>query len=332
MVTRPLSLAVRLDPPAYALGDVVATREAYGAALARVGAGDARVVVLDADVKNSTFSDRFEQAFPNRFYQCFIAEQVMIGAAMGLASRGAVPFPSTFAAFLARAYDFIRMAAISNLNIKIAGSHAGVSIGEDGPSQMALEDLAMMRALPNMAVLYPCDAVSTDRLVENMAYYPGPAYIRTSRPRTPVIYGPGEKFAIGGLKVLRESANDVATVVGAGITVFEALTAFEALRKQGLSIRVVDLYSLQPVDGATLTACARATRGRVITVEDHYAAGGVGDAVAAAIADGGFTVRRLAVTEIPRSGTPEQLIDRYGISARHIVAAVAAAVAGDVKG
>jgi transketolase len=256
----------------------------------------------------------------------------MIGAAMGLASRGAVPFPSTFAAFLARAYDFIRMAAISNLNIKIAGSHAGVSIGEDGPSQMALEDLAMMRALPNMAVLYPCDAVSTDRLVENMAYYPGPAYIRTSRPRTPVIYGPGEKFAIGGLKVLRESANDVATVVGAGITVFEALTAFEALRKQGLSIRVVDLYSLQPVDGATLTACARATRGRVITVEDHYAAGGVGDAVAAAIADGGFTVRRLAVTEIPRSGTPEQLIDRYGISARHIVAAVAAAVAGDVKG
>jgi len=241
---------------------------------------------------------------------------------MGLASRGAIPFPSTFAAFLTRAYDFIRMAAISNLNVKMAGSHAGVSIGEDGPSQMALEDLAMMRAQPNIAVLYPCDGVSTEKLVERMAYHPGPAYMRTSRPKTPVIYGPDEEFTVGGLKVLRESRNDVATVVGGGITVFEALKAYDELQKQGISIRVVDLYSLQPIDAASLARCARETKGRVITVEDHYPGGGIGDAVASAIAPEGFTVRRLAVTEIPRSGTPEQLIDRFGISARHIIAAV----------
>jgi transketolase len=246
----------------------------------------------------------------------------MIGAAMGLASRGAIPFPSTFAAFLSRAADFIRMACISNLNIKMAGSHAGVSIGEDGPSQMALEDLAFMRTQPNMTVLYPCDGVSTERLIERMAYHPGPAYMRTSRPKTPVIYGPDEQFEIGGLKVLRESASDVATVVGAGVTVFEALKAYDELQQQGTSIRVVDLYSLQPVDGATLLRCARETKGRLITVEDHYAAGGIGDAVATAVAAEGFTVQRLAVREIPRSGTPEQLVDRYGISARHIVAAV----------
>ena len=307
---------------AYKLGDSVATREAYGAAIARLAATDDRIVALDADVKNSTFSEKFEQQHPRRFYQCFIAEQAMIGAAMGLASRGAIPFPSTFAAFLTRAYDFIRMAAISNLNIKIAGSHAGVSIGEDGPSQMALEDLAMMRAQPNIAVLYPCDGVSTERLVERMAYHPGPAYMRTSRPKTPVIYGPDEQFQVGGLKVLRESGGDVATVVGAGVTVFEALKAYDELKTQGVTIRVIDLYSLQPIDAATLVRCARDTKGRVITVEDHYAGGGIGDAVASAIATEGFTVRRLAVREIPRSGTPEQLLDRYGISARHIVAAV----------
>jgi transketolase len=309
---------------AYKLGDSVATREAYGAAIARLGASDTRVVALDADVKNSTFSEKFEQQHPDRFYQVFIAEQVMIGAAMGLASRGAIPFPSTFAAFLSRAADFIRMACISNLNIKMAGSHAGVSIGEDGPSQMALEDLAFMRTQPNMTVLYPCDGVSTERLIERMAYHPGPAYMRTSRPKTPVIYGPDERFEVGGLKVLRESANDVATVIGAGITVFEALKAYDELQQQGTSIRVVDLYSLQPIDSAALLRCARETKGRLITVEDHYAAGGVGDAVASAVAPEGFTVQRLAVREIPRSGTPEQLVDHFGISARHIVAAVRA--------
>jgi len=245
---------------------------------------------------------------------------------MGLAARGAIPFASTFAAFFTRAYDFLRMSAISNLNVKLAGSHAGVSIGEDGPSQMALEDLAMTRAQPNFAVLYPSDAVSTERLVEQMAYHQGPVYMRTSRPKTPVIYTASETFTIGGLKVLRESASDTATVVGAGITLFEALKAYDELKSAGTFIRVIDLYSLQPIDAATLVRCAKETQGRVITVEDHYAAGGIGDAVAAAVAPGGFTVHRLAVREIPRSGKPEELVDRYGISARHIVAAVGAAM------
>jgi transketolase len=312
----------RPGAPPYTRGELVATREAYGAALARLGAADDRIVALDADVKNSTFSEKFEQQHPGRFYQSFIAEQVMIGAAMGLAARGAIPFPSTFAAFLTRAYDFIRMAAIGGSNIKMAGSHAGVSIGEDGPSQMALEDLAMMRAQPNMVVLYPCDAVSTERLVQQMASHQGPVYMRTSRPKTPVIYGPEETFAIGGLKVLRQEASDVATVVAGGITVFEALKAWEELQREGIGIRVVDLYCLQPVDAPALVRCARETSGRVITVEDHYAAGGLGDAVAAAVAPEGFTVRRLAVAEIPRSGTPDELVDYYGISARHIVSAI----------
>jgi transketolase len=321
-VSRPASRDARLDPPSYTIGESVATREAYGAAIARLGAADDRIVALDADVKNSTFSEKFLHKYPDRFYETFIAEQAMIGASMGLAARGAIPFPSTFAAFLTRAYDFIRMAAISNVNIKMAGSHAGVSIGEDGPSQMALEDLAMMRAQPNIAVLYPCDGVSTDRLVERAAYHPGPVYMRTSRPKTPVIYGPNETFEIGGLKIVRQSADDAATVIGAGVTLFEALKAYDELQKQRITIRVIDLYSLQPVDAATLLRCARETKGRLITVEDHYAGGGVGDAVAAAVASGGFTVKRLAVREIPRSGTPDELLDRYGISARHIVSAV----------
>ena len=214
------------------------------------------------------------------------------------------------------------MAAIGHNNIKLAGSHAGVSIGEDGPSQMALEDLAMMRAEPNLAVVYPCDAVSTEQLVEEMAYHQGPAYMRTSRPKTPVIYVADEKFPIGGLKVLRSSASDVATVIGGGVTVFEALSAYETLKQQGVMIRVVDLYSLQPIDAASLVKCARETNGRLITVEDHYPGGGIGDAVASAVATDGFTVKRLAVTEIPRSGGPEELLERFGISARHIVKAV----------
>ncbi len=318
--------AVQRTPssPSYETGSSIATREAYGSAVARLGTADDRVVALDADVKNSTYSEKFEALHPERFYQTFIAEQAMIGAAMGLAARGAIPFPSTFAAFLTRAYDFIRMAAISNSNIKMAGSHAGVSIGEDGPSQMALEDLAMMRAQPNMVVLYPCDAVSTERLVECAAAHRGPVYIRTSRPKTPVVYGLEDVFEIGGLKVLRASATDAATVVAAGVTVFEALKAHDELQKEGVAIRVIDLYSLQPIDAPTLVRCARETGGRVLTVEDHYPAGGLGDAVASAIAAEGFTVRRLAVGEIPRSGTPEQLLDRYGIAARHIVARVKA--------
>ena len=321
-IQRPAPKKGSVGVPPYKIGDTVATREAYGAGLAKLGTDDDRIVALDGDVKNSTFSEKFEEKHPERFYQDFIAEQLMVGTAMGLASRGAIPFPSTFAAFLTRAYDFIRMACISNLNIKMAGSHAGVSIGEDGPSQMALEDLAMMRAQPNMTVLYPCDAMSTERLLELMAYHPGPAYMRTSRPKTPVIYGPDERFAIGGLKILRQSANDAATVVGGGITVFEALKAYDELQKFGVNIRVIDLYSVQPIDSRSLLQSARATKGRVITVEDHYASGGIGDAVAAAVAASGFTVERLCVRQIPRSGTPEQLVDHFGISARHIVAAV----------
>jgi transketolase len=306
----------------YTLGESVATREAFGTALASLGKSDPRIVALDADVANSTFSEKFEAIAPGRFYEQFIAEQVMIGAAMGLAARGAIPFPSTFACFLTRAYDFIRMAAISGLNVKLAGSHAGVSIGEDGPSQMALEDLAMIRAQPNFTVLYPCDAVSCEALVHAMAETTGPAYLRLSRPKTPVVYGPGERFPIGGLKVLRQTANDVATVVAAGVTVFEALKACDSLAAQGTPVRVIDLYSVQPLDADALVAAARDTHGHLVTVEDHYLAGGIGDAVAAAVAPSGLTVRRLAVTEIPRSGKPSELLERYGISASHIVAAV----------
>lgn len=313
----------RMPAPAYKLGDKVATREAWGTGLASLGGVDPRVVALDADVKNSTFSDRFEKAHPDRFYEFFIAEQVMVGAAMGLASRGAIPFPSTFACFLTRASDFIRMAGISALNLKLAGSHAGVSIGEDGPSQMALEDLSMMRGVPGCAVIYPCDGTSTERLLVEMAQRPGMAYMRTSRPKTPVIYGPEEKFPIGGSKVLRQSDADVATVVAAGVTVFEALKAYDQLQAEGVAIRVIDAYSVQPVDAQTLVEAARAT-GAMITVEDHYAAGGIGDAVSEAVALTGVGVRRLAVREIPRSGQPEELLDRYGISARHVVDAVRA--------
>jgi transketolase len=313
-----------IAPPSYKIGEKVATREAYGTAIAKLGEADARVVALDADVKNSTFSEKFEKAAPDRFYQNFIAEQVMVGASMGLAARGAIPFPSTFACFLARAADFIRMAAISQVGIKMAGSHAGVSIGEDGPSQMALEDLAMCRAQPNIAVLYPCDAVSAERLVALAAYHPGPVYIRTSRPQTPVTYANDETFSVGGLKVLRHSGEDVATVIGAGVTVFEALKAYDSLKASGTAIRVIDLYSVAPVDKDGLVAAARATGGHLITVEDHYAAGGIGDAVAEAVAAAGFEVHRLAVREIPRSGKPEELLDRFGISAKHIMEAVRA--------
>ena len=310
-----------VPPPTYKPGELVATREAFGTALARLGAHDSRVVALDGDVKNSTFSERFEAGHPDRFYQCFIAEQGMIGAAMGLAARGAIPYPSTFAAFLTRAADFIRMLAISDLNVKIAGSHAGVSIGEDGPSQMALEDLAMMTAEPAITVLYPSDAVSAEQLVVAAAYHPGPVYIRTSRPKLPVLYDSADVFPIGGCKVLRQSGQDKATVIAAGVTLIEALKAYDELKQQGIDIRVIDLYSLQPIDRSTLVAAARET-GRLITVEDHYPTGGIGDAVARAVAPDGFAVTRLAVNEIPRSGKPDELLERYGISARHIVACV----------
>jgi len=326
--SRPESAAdyTKIPAPAFKLGDQVATREAWGVALAAVGAADPRIVALDADVKNSTFSDKFEKVAAGRFYENFIAEQVMVGASMGLAARGAIPFPSTFACFLTRAADFIRMSTISFSNVKLTGSHAGVSIGEDGPSQMALEDLSMMRSVHGCAVLYPSDAVSTQRLVVEMAAHKGLAYMRTSRPKTPVIYGPDEQFPIGGSKVVRQGRNDKAAVIGAGVTLFEALKAYDLLKAEGLEIRVIDAYSLSPIDAKTMTEAGRATGGVIITVEDHYPAGGIGDAVSEAVAPAGYTVRRLAVTELPRSGQPDELLDRYGISARHIVAAVKQAV------
>ena len=310
------------SPPAYEPGSQVATRTAYGDALAALGAVDSRIVALDADVGNSTFSQTFENVHPDRFVETYIAEQAMVGAAMGLASRGAIPFPSTFAAFLTRASDFVRMAGIGGMNIKLAGSHAGISIGEDGPSQMALEDLAMMRAVPGCAVLYPCDAVSAARLVEAAAGRDGMVYIRTSRPKTPVIYGPDDEFPIGGSKALRESPDDAATVVAAGVTLFEALRAHDALAAEGIALRVIDAYSVQPVDRRALVDAARRTGDRLITVEDHYAAGGLGDAVSEAVAPDGIVVERLAVREVPRSGRPGELLERFGISASCIAAAV----------
>ena len=313
-----------MPAPAYKMGDLVATREAYGTALAALGGVDNRVVALDADVKNSTFSDRFEKLYPERFYQTFIAEQAMIGAAMGLASRGAIAYPSSFACFLERGADFIRMSGISMLNIKLCGSHAGVSIGEDGPSQMALEDLAMARAVPNCTVLYPSDAVCAERLVAVAAATPGPVYIRSSRPKTPVIYSTDETFPVGGSKVVRQSDKDVATIVAAGVTLFEALKAHALLAKDGIAIRVVDAYCIQPIDRAGLIAAGKASGGRILTVEDHYAQGGLGDAVSEAVWDQGFTVQRLAVREIPRSGEPDELLERYGISAAAIARAVKA--------
>jgi transketolase len=310
------------DPPYSRQSKPEATRKAFGVALAALGKTNPAIVALDGDVKNSTYTEDFEKACPDRFFQMYIAEQNMVGAAMGLAAAGKIPFASTFACFLSRAYDFIRMAAISGSNIKLVGTHAGVSIGEDGPSQMGLEDLAMMCAEPNYTVLYPADAVSAWRAIELAAAHKGPVYIRTSRPKTAVIYDPGESFAIGRAKILRQTDSDHAVVVGAGVTLYEALKAHDELQKEGIGIGVVDLFSVQPVDRDTLLDCCRSSRGRVITVEDHYAHGGIGDAVGAALAGESVAVHKLAVREIPRSGKPDELLDRFGISARAIAAKV----------
>ena len=311
--------AMSMAPPSYKPTDAVATREAFGAALAALGDANPLVVGLDADVKNSTFTEPFGKRFPDRFFQNFIAEQNMVGAAVGLAACGRIPFAATFACFLTRAYDFIRMAAISHANVKLMGSHAGVSIGEDGPSQMGLEDLAMMAAQPGMVVLYPSDAVSAYKLVEAAAIHRGPVYIRTGRPKSPILYGNDEQFTIGGSRVLRQSASDQLTIVAAGVTLFEALKAYDALKAAGISVRVIDLYSIVPIDRATLVDSARATQGRVLTVEDHYAHGGLGSAVLAALGSEGVRVHMLAVREIPHSGKPDELLDRFGIGARAIV-------------
>ncbi len=311
-----------MAPPQYKPTDSVATREAFGSALAALGEANPLVVALDADVKNSTFTEKFAKQFPDRFFEVFIAEQNMVGASVGLAACGKIPFAATFACFLTRAYDFIRMAAISRSNIKLMGSHAGVSIGEDGPSQMGLEDLAIMSAQPGMVVLYPTDAVCTYRLVEAAAAHRGPVYMRTGRPKSPILYSNEETFPIGGSKILRQSPSDQLTIVSAGVTLFEALKASDQLKDAGIAVRVVDLYSIVPIDRAGLLDSARATRGTILTVEDHYEHGGLGDAVAGAVVSEGVRVHKMAVREIPHSGKPDELLDRYGLSARAIVETV----------
>jgi transketolase len=322
----PPRAALRTKPP-YAVGGApVATRKGFADGLAALAPIDPRIVVLDGDVKNSTYTEEFEHAAPDRFLECFIAEQNMVGVAMGLAARGKVPFVSTFACFLSRAQDFIRMTAISNLDVKFVGTHAGASIGEDGPSQMGLEDLAMMCAEPNCTVLYPADATSSWKAVELMAARRGLCYLRAGRPAAPILYGPDEEFAIGKCKVLRSSEKDQALIVAAGVTVAEALRAHALLEKQGIAVRVIDLFSVQPVDRQELIASARAAGNLVLTVEDHYAHGGIGDAVFAALAQEPVRGFKLAIREIPRSGKPAELLRKYRIDSAAIVEAVRAAL------
>jgi transketolase len=306
----------------YKIGDSVATREAFGTALERVGEADLRIVAMDGDTKNSTYSDKFYKKFPNRFTECFIAEQNMVGVAIGFGTRGKVPFASTFACFLSRAYDQIRVAGISMANLKLVGSHVGVSIGEDGPSQMGLEDIAMMRAVAGSVVLYPADAVCTAKLVELMASHKGIHYLRTSRPKTPVIYENGEQFPIGGAKVLRQSAGDKVTVVAAGVTLFEALKAADELKNSGVGVTVIDAYSVKPLAREVILQAAQKTNHLVITVEDHYREGGLGDAVAGELSAEGVKVHKLAVSQLPHSGKAEELLAKFGIDAAAIVAKV----------
>jgi transketolase len=312
----------------FKIGEQIATREAYGDALARLGDENPLVVALDGDTKNSTYSEKFLKAHDGRFFESFIAEQNMVGAAVGLSSMGKIPFASTFACFLTRAYDHIRMAAVSQANLKLCGSHAGVSIGEDGPSQMALEDLAMMRAIIGSTVLYPSDAVSAEHAVRLAAEHPGIVYIRTSRPKTPVIYSNDERFEIGRAKVIRQSSDDKVTVVTSGVTLFEALAAYDQLKAEGTAIRVIDLFSIKPIDEATLRASGSETNNLIITVEDHAAWGGIGDAVSSAVTSAGIRVHQLAVREVPRSGKAEELLAAYGIDRRAIANAVKSLVGG----
>ena len=315
------------DPPAapkYPVGEKVATRKAYGDALAALGADHPRVVALDGEVSNSTHADEFAEAYPERYFEMFIAEQQLVGAAVGLSVRHYIPFGSTFAAFFTRAYDFIRMAAISQANIRLSGSHAGVEIGADGPSQMALEDLAMMRAVHGSTVLYPSDGTSAAALVRAMADRPGVSYMRTTRGSYPVLYDATETFPIGGSKVLRSSPGDAVALIGAGVTLHACLAAAESLAAGGIQARVIDLYSVKPVDTETLLAAAAVTNGRLVVAEDHHPEGGLGSAVADALLAAGpqtLWLRHLAVREMPGSGTGEELLAAAGIDATHIEAA-----------
>ncbi len=313
------NLAAPTSYPAtsHKLGDLIATREAYGAALVRIGGANPAIVAMDGDTKNSTYAEKFAKQFPNRFTECFIAEQNLVAVAMGFATRGHIPFASTFATFFTRAADQIRVAGISQTNLKLVGSHVGISIGEDGPSQMALEDLALMRAIVGSTVLYPAEAVATEKLLEQMAAHKGVCFLRTSRPKTPVIYGNDEQFPIGGAKVLREGSK--VTVVGAGVTLFEALKAADTLKAEGITITVIDAYSVKPLGKKEILAAAKKTNNTVITVEDHYSEGGLGDAVAGELSCEGVKVHKLAVVGIPRSGHAAELMAAFGIDAAAIV-------------
>jgi transketolase len=318
-------------PPEYAVGEKVATRKAYGDALVALGARDERIVALDGEVSNSTYADEFTSAFPDRYFEMFIAEQQLVAAANGLAVRGYRPFASTFAAFFTRAYDFIRMGAISRVDLCLVGSHAGVEIGADGPSQMALEDLAMMRAVHGSTVLYPSDGTSTVALVDAMAAAPGISYLRTTRGSYPGLYPAGEKFPVGGSKLVRSGADDQVTLIGAGVTLHEALHAAEILQAEGIAARVIDCYSIKPIDTETLAAAAEATGGRIVVAEDHHPEGGLGSAVADALLAVGqqnLHLTSLAVREIPGSGTGEELLAWAGIDADHIAAAARKLVGG----
>ncbi len=316
--------------PVYTVGAKVATRKAYGDALAALGARR-DVVAMDGEVSNSTYADEFAQKYPERFFEMYIAEQQLIAAAVGFSVRGYRPFASTFAAFFSRAYDFIRMASISRASISLSGSHAGVEIGADGPSQMALEDLAIMRAVHGSTVLYPSDATSAAALVGSMADLEGVSYIRTTRGAYPVLYPDGEPFPVGGAKVVRSSDADQVTLVGAGVTLHECLAASDQLAADGIRARVIDLYSVKPVDTAALTAAAAATGGRFVLVEDHHPEGGLGSAVLGALTEAGradLSVEHLAVRNMPGSGTSAELMDAAGISAAHIADAARRLSAG----
>jgi transketolase len=316
----PLAPSSAFQAPTYEKGSGYAVRQAYGDALKALGAARGDVFAVDAEVSNSTYAETFKKAYPDRFFEMYIAEQIMVSVAQGLGVRNKIAFASTFAAFFARAYDQIRMAAVSRARLHLAGSHAGISIGEDGPSQMALEDLAMMRAVNGSTVLYPSDAVSTVHLVKAMSELPGISYIRTTREKTPVLYDAAEQFPIGGSKTLRASEEDRATVIGAGITLHEAIKAADELNNENIAVRVIDLYSVKPVDAETIRRAAVET-GHLIVVEDHWAEGGLGDAVLAALAGQQVRFTHLCVKEMPRSGKPQELLDHYGISAKAIIAA-----------
>ncbi len=314
------------QPPRYERGKKVATRKAFGAALQRIALQYPQLVSLDGEVSNSTMAEIFAEKVPERFFEMFIAEQAMVEVALGLSLRGKIPFVSTFAAFFTRAFDQIRMSQYSSANVKFVGSHAGVSIGEDGPSQMGLEDIAMFRSIRSSVVLHPCDALATEKLVEAAAAHQGIVYLRTLRQGTPVIYDNETRFEIGGSKVLRRSQDDRLTIVATGATVHEALTAHEQLRRRGIAVRVIDAYSIKPLDVATLREAADAT-GALVTVEDHYPAGGLGEAVLAALAERPVPVVILAVNKTPMSGTGDELRDFSGISSVHIIEAAERLVA-----